>query len=80
MCNFGWKDIETAPQDGTPVLGFGRMDGEICGCMGQPSITVMNFKYDEWTVIHTDYYSVQVFPSHWMPLPPPPLASQGEQA
>lgn len=75
-----WQPIETAPRDGTSVLGFGRMDGEISGDMGPPSATVMQCRYGEWTVTHTDAYSVQVFPTHWMPLPPPPLASQGEQA
>ena len=58
-----WKPIETAPKDGTPILGVAdREITTIFWCEDYWSLCVSGaFAEDgEWT------------PTHWMPLPVPP--------
>lgn len=61
----GWQPIETAPKDGTKVLGY---------CDAYGNVVVM-----EWFVYHgcravweTVDGESEVEPTHWMPLPNPP--------
>jgi hypothetical protein len=58
----GWQPIETAPKDGTTILGFwcnGEMHtGSICNGEWIPAWEHQNNNWD--------------IPTHWMPLPPPP--------
>lgn len=66
MCN-EWKPIDTAPKDGSAILGFlGPM-----GCkdpdFGNYGVTF----YEEfsWMGENGEYYAT---PNFWMPLPKPP--------
>lgn len=69
--NGGWQLIETAPRDGSPILLYGKCDGEICGEFG-PLICVGRSDGAGFDVEATDYYSVAVIATHWQPLPEPP--------
>lgn len=66
-----WQPIETAPLN-TPVLLYGMLEGEIAGLMGVEAAVGRSGNGKYWTVDGTDYYSVTVNATHWMPLPPPP--------
>lgn len=62
-----WQPIETAPKDGTEVLGV------VAGSLGTASVTCM--VEGEWQCSDFDeyeYVSCTWEPTHWMPLPPPP--------
>ena len=56
-----WQPIESAPKDGTQVLGFDEFSG-VCECV--------QYLKDEWVTTwdHEDFGRI----SHWMPLPVPP--------
>jgi len=71
----GWKPIETAPKDGTNILGFAN--GEIT------TVSWFSWKLDpadyndkngHWTlcVSGPNADDGEWWPSHWMPLPKPP--------
>jgi hypothetical protein len=74
-----WHPIETAPKDGTPVLGYRDVDGVMATVTWIQSIT-----YGEWAgswglVLLKDMASFSAhseidmwWPTHWMPLPDPP--------
>jgi hypothetical protein len=75
----GWRPIESAPRDGTPVLIFGLWAGEIHGPNSEPSIFIAaysgphgDFTGYDWNVDGGDAYACWAKPSHWMPLPAPP--------
>lgn len=59
-----WQPIETAPKDGTAiwVSAVG---------VGEPVRTVQHW-YGEWVNIYNGD-SIGWEPTHWMPLPAPPL-------
>ena len=68
-----WQPIETAPMDGTWILGY-------CPTLSISKYPVTCF-YEEgcygnpraWTTTAvTEYGSDEVYPTHWMPLPKPP--------
>lgn len=58
----GWQPIETAPKDGTLILGWDK-DFD---CM------IVEWSYDRWRCSHDgeDMYTPE--PTHWMQLPEPP--------
>jgi len=66
-----WQPIETAPKDGTPVLGYA--DGGIATVTWIQSTT-----YGAWAgswgllLPGTDSENLMWWPTHWMPLPAPP--------
>ena len=66
-----WTGIETAPTDGTKILGY---DPDYDGC-----IAVMRY-IEAWGEgwINADYDAVQYSPTHWMPLPERPLTDEEE--
>jgi hypothetical protein len=64
----GWRTMESAPLDGTRVLGASRLDG-------RPFfVEIVKWSRDEdaWT---SWYGTRAVQPSLWMPLPDAPLPS-----
>jgi hypothetical protein len=84
-----WEQIETAPQDGTHILAYGRL------LVGGRFVPVMCEIWTSWTETFT-YVQVgdnlfrkdivksnirwepeqrQYTPTHWMPLPRPPVVT-----
>ena len=63
-----WQPIETAPKDGTKFMAYHPL--KIFG--GGHSIQVM--KWLKGQLVYTlDHDSPTVLPTHWMPLPEPPV-------
>lgn len=65
----GWQDIATAPKDGTSFLG--HWQGGTYDC----AIRAVKFHNGKWWEPNEDYLVRE--PTHWMPLPPPPLSKEG---
>jgi hypothetical protein len=69
----GWRDIESAPKDGTLILVYRPLAHET----GDPTITIARGTESETTSPqgvkhHTDRWC---HPTHWQPLPAPPEAA-----
>jgi hypothetical protein len=60
--NHGWRQIETAPKDGTTVLVADTIDG---------SISLACCLSGGWYLAGDDDYAIST-PTHWQPLPLPP--------
>lgn len=58
-----WRPIETAPKDGTHILGL-LEDGEV--------ERIHWYKYPTHSCWETSYFESEITPTHWMPLPKPP--------
>ena len=74
MCNCEWRDIETAPKDGTVFLGYKL--GQFRECYKVPRDDC-----DMWCFGGTsgaDDLFPNIKPTHWMPLPKPPAIAKGE--
>jgi hypothetical protein len=58
-----WQPIESAPRDGTPVLGYST-EGVMYACwyFERSWLFFRNHRGDRWAF----------HPTHWMPLPEPP--------
>ncbi len=67
MDGMKWQPIETAPQDGTHVLGW-----------AEGSFAVVNFAHDTWWLSEVGSFAEDGswYPTHWMPLPDPPAARE----
>jgi hypothetical protein len=64
-----WQRIETAPKDGTALLGyFGSTAGEEPPDM---AVTKFNAESDAWISTEVPFEEFDT-PTHWMPLPDPP--------
>lgn len=70
----GWQPIDSAPKDGMPILVSAA--GEIC-----VAAWTEGFKEGGWVgwvmghgavACEDDWYRVE--PTHWMPLPEPPVS------
>lgn len=57
-----WQPIDTAPRDGTKILGCEAHDGE-------PYLQVIEWGQFGWVFADGEY---GMFPTHWMPIPEPP--------
>jgi len=70
---YRWQPIETAPQDGTQVLVYYKR----YVCNSGVFIAYWNGYKNCWWSFEEDYASVAIKygnqPSHWMPLPKPPI-------
>lgn len=67
-----WQPIETAPKDGTRILGYGMVAFET-----KPSMATVRWAdtYDEWNCDPnecSEYSPEKCELTHWMPLPEPP--------
>ena len=61
-----WQPIETAPKDGTFILTF-------CGGGEAWCPTISRWNGDGWGDEHSTFHIQGLnYPTHWMPLPPPP--------
>jgi hypothetical protein len=60
----GWQPIETAPKDGTEILGI-----QYHGRFSDPGIVRWDDSDQEWWDMDADQYG---FPTHWQPLPATP--------
>ena len=73
----GWRDIETAPKDGTRVLLY---PGGAFTARWSEECQFGQFKNAPgWQIFECEdpFYSVaEDKPTHWMPLPAPPAAAQ----
>lgn len=70
-----WQPIETAPQDGTRLILWGRYWSAGQGFMGEP--LVGQHARDRWEVWGPGG-RFGVRPTHWMPLPRPPALTPDE--
>lgn len=80
-----WQDISTAPKDGTPILVFGGhpdMNSDYRVGYGEPEvyalpspIAVAWWEGEDWrhTSYDSGYYGRWEDPTHWQPLPTPPI-------
>jgi hypothetical protein len=66
-----WRPIETAPKDGTSILGYWMGGQHDC------AIHVTKFWRGRWWEPNEDY--PQCEPTHWMPLPQPPAIDAAMQ-
>ena len=82
-----WQPIETAPKDGTEVIGIycREWDHFEKTIYGPWTIAFKRGKWmaswDGWNIIESETYAgttdkePDMEPTHWMPLPEPPTAS-----
>ena len=71
-----WRDISSAPKDGTPILcfygnGYGMRRYSV---RYWSSGTWGNHYREEWVDEWRQIRNAQ--PTHWMPLPPPPVVEE----
>jgi hypothetical protein len=64
-----WQPMTSAPRDGTLVLLGARLHEE------EPAIVAGWFEPSPADLCWYDIYSGQFYPTHWMPLPEPPEAT-----
>jgi len=71
----GWQPIETAPRDGTYFIGFWpHMSGSFADHQGQYRTRWTGWGGGCW---EGDALGRPVeYPTHWMPLPPPPAIEE----
>lgn len=77
----GWEPIETAPKDGTYVIIWSGWFGGAATIAHWDDDRHANKKAPRWISRDRVYGRksfVDIPPTHWMPLPPPPPAVVGE--
>lgn len=71
MSSEDWQPIDTAPRDGTVVLGSGWYDGGRTSISRMRAIT-MKFASNTWWRDNCGAgWTVQCDPTHWMPFAEP---------
>lgn len=82
-----WRSIDTAPKDGTEIIGCHFTDHGFGGVSRLGPWTVAFFRnrwrsswdgaevIESMTDFGTDYKAPDLQPTHWMPLPAPPKAA-----
>lgn len=72
-CDGGWRDIETAPRDGTEVLVyFDKSRVYLVLSWGQSMMPDKSFAWVDDAGVPNGK------PTHWRPLPTPPAQDKGE--
>ncbi len=73
----GWQPIDTAPKDLTEVLVFDPDYGGVRLAQYEVHAQQPFWSIDVWdlTTIGTSRDRIEIFPTHWMPLPDPPVPS-----
>lgn len=80
-----WQPIETAPRDGRYIIASRFRNGdELCWVQHSRWITVAEIiemqggDEDDWDAGWTEGNEEEepIYPTHWMPLPPPPTTPQ----
>ena len=61
-----WQPIDTAPKDGTRILGWCETSADICYRENKFGVG------DVWMTDSCADFGGYETPTHWMPLPPPP--------
>jgi hypothetical protein len=79
-----WQPIETAPKDGTTVMLFyPKQNPAGIAEMGhyRRGIKTRRDEHEGWRYLrsHSALYDLEHQPTHWMPLPPPPLPAVDQQ-
>ena len=69
----GWRDVESAPKDGTHVLLWCQTHIQK-GVQAMP-FTGRWFSGGPWIIVNADMAIQRVEPTHWMALPPAPKAT-----
>jgi hypothetical protein len=64
-----WQPIETAPKDGTTIVGWSKENGADILFYG---MTEHDDVIEEGWLYHFDFQTWPTKPTHWMPLPKPP--------
>jgi len=67
-----WRPIESAPKDGTAVLGFG-----VCAGYAPAQAQVIKIRPDETEGYWRRHDGFRVKATHWQPLPAPPIDAAG---
>lgn len=74
-----WRDISSAPRDGTRILGYGQLAGEVNGPSEEYEIVPIEWRGGftdyvgyNWYIPFGDAYAAWLKPTHWMPLPDKP--------
>ena len=66
-----WRPIETAPKDGTQIIiAVADADDEF-----EPGWAFWSERFNNW-MIPTTARGYEMYPTHWMPMPEPPLKSR----
>ena len=71
-----WRPIETAPKDGTQILGFDEWEGiNVCYWIDCSEVWEQRDTKYGWARYYdsTEMSYVTFEPTHWQPLPEPPL-------
>lgn len=84
-----WASIDSAPKDGTEVLGWRKDCGVLVICWTSPSAIMSDAEQeegglDELTLYADDWFWVGAWqrlegsetPTHWMPMPPDPAIAR----
>lgn len=73
----GWQPIETAPKDGTPIMAYQPGGTYGNGIAFPASVGMAHWcEADALNPAHWEGpYNPRDYPTHWMPLPDPPLSA-----
>lgn len=82
-----WQPIETAPKDGTKIIGTADFIDSYC--VAHEIVNSINiprwFQYGYWgegkwkLILNDEYYPEYHLPTHWKPLPTPPKKETSDE-
>ena len=78
LINGGWRDISSAPRDGTYLLGYSDQEWPVIfkwhHCIRDPMGNI--YEHEDWSRMNGAGASMFNTPTHWMPLTQPPEQSE----